>query len=104
MCDRQWGAERFAHRKWQRGRRRMFRTIMGLVLAAALVALVEPSRADDTKYPNWKGEWDFAGPRLPGQRVRFDPSKSPGRAQDAPLTPEYKKIHEDSMADQANGG
>jgi hypothetical protein len=82
----------------------MFRTIMALVLAAASAALVEPSRADDSKYPNWKGEWDFAAPRLPGQRVRFDPNKSPGRAQEAPLTPEYKKVHEDSMADQANGG
>jgi hypothetical protein len=82
----------------------MRRIIMALVSAAGLAVAAEPSRADDSKYPNWKGEWDFAAPRLPGQRVRFDPSKSPGRAQEAPLTPEYKKIHEDSMADQAKGG
>lgn len=82
----------------------MYHAVMVLVLAAALAALVEPSRGDDSKYPNWKGEWDFTAPRLPGQRVRFDPSKSPGRAQEAPLTLEYKKLHEESMADQAKGG
>jgi hypothetical protein len=36
--------------------------------------------------------------------VKFDPSKPSGRGQEAPLTPEYQKIFEDSMADQAKGG
>jgi hypothetical protein len=60
--------------------------------------------ADGPKYPNWKGEWDEVAPRLGGQRVKFDPNKLFGPGQAAPLTPEYKKIHEESMADQALGG
>ena len=36
--------------------------------------------------------------------VKFDPTKPWGRGQQAPLTPEYQKVHEDSMADQAKGG
>jgi hypothetical protein len=43
-------------------------------------------------------------PRWGGQSVKFDPYKAWGRAQEAPLTPEYRKIHEESMADQAKGG
>jgi hypothetical protein len=60
--------------------------------------------ADDAKYPNWKGQWDYINPRFGGQGVKFDPTKAFGPAQQAPLTPEYQKIHEDSMADQAKGG
>jgi len=36
--------------------------------------------------------------------VKFDPTKAAGPAQQAPLTPEYQKVLEDSMADQAMGG
>ena len=41
---------------------------------------------------------------LEGQMVKFEPTKPWGRGQQAPLTPEYQKVHEDSMADQAKGG
>ena len=34
----------------------------------------------------------------------FDPSKPRGLGQQAPLTPEYQKILEASVADQAHGG
>ena len=54
--------------------------------------------------PSWKGQWDVINPRLGGQAIKFDPTKAWGRAQQAPLTPEYQKVHEDSMADQAKGG
>jgi len=75
------------------------------VLAAALTMTVgSVAAADDTKYPNWKGQWDTINPRLGGQVIKFDPTKAWGRAQQAPLTPEYQKVHEDSMADQAAGG
>ena len=61
--------------------------------------------ADDAKYPNWKGQWRvILVPGLRGQRVKFDPTKPWGTGQEAPLTPEYQKVHEASMADQANGG
>jgi len=72
-------------------------------LAAALMATMG-AQAADGKYPNWKGQWDTVSPRLGGQSVKFDPYKAFGPAQEAPLTPEYKKIHEESMADQAKGG
>ena len=41
---------------------------------------------------------------LGGQAIKFDPNKAFGPAQQAPLTPEYQKVHEASMADQAKGG
>jgi hypothetical protein len=60
---------------------------------------------DGSKYPNWKGQWTVVlAPGLEGQTVKFDPTKPWGPGQDAPLTPEYQKVHEDSMADQARGG
>src|SRR6202163_2606529 len=74
-------------------------------LAAALAATMGVARAaDDAKYPNWKGQWDTVNPRLGGQAIKFDPTKPWGPAQQAPLTPEYQKVLEDSMADQAKGG
>jgi hypothetical protein len=60
--------------------------------------------ADEAKYPSWKGEWDYINPRFGGQGVKYDPTKAFGPAQQAPLTPEYQKVHEESMADQAKGG
>jgi hypothetical protein len=74
-------------------------------LAVALTMTVAGAQAaDDAKYPNWKGQWDTINPRFGGQIIKFDPTKPWGPAQQAPLTPEYQKVLEDSMADQANGG
>src|ERR1700704_4026793 len=74
-------------------------------LAAVLVATMGVAQAaDDAKYPNWKGQWDTVNPRLGGQTVKFDPTKPFGPGQQAPLTPEYQKVLEESMADQALGG
>jgi hypothetical protein len=77
-----------------------------LALAIALSATaVGAQAADDAKYPNWKGQWaQILTPGVGGQNVRFDPTKAWGPAQQAPLTPEYQKVLEDSMADQAKGG
>jgi hypothetical protein len=76
--------------------------IIGL-MAVCLLAI--PAAAQDqSKYPNWKGQWRDIIPQLGGQTVRFDPSKPFGPAQQAPLTPEYQKVLQDSMADQAKGG
>jgi hypothetical protein len=60
---------------------------------------------DDSLYPNLKGQWIRARPPagVTGQGP-FDPDKSWGRAQQAPLTPEYQQIFEASLADQAEGG
>ena len=83
-----------------------YRNSTGAVaLAVALMVTTGGARAaDDAKYPNWKGQWDPINPRLGGQAIKFDPTKAWGPAQQAPLTPEYQKLHEESMADQANGG
>ena len=78
---------------------------VAFALAAALMATMSAARAaDDPKYPNWKGEWNAVNPRFGGQAIKFDPTKAWGPAQQAPLTPEYQKVLEESMADQAKGG
>jgi hypothetical protein len=82
------------------------RYLIGAVLFAALSLPTGDARAwDDAKYPNWKGQWLALNPPLGGQTpVKFDPTKAAGPAQQAPLTPEYQKVLENSMADQAKGG
>src|ERR1700733_6861769 len=81
------------------------RSTRTFALAAAMIVTVGAAQAaENAKYPNWKGEWDAINPRLGGQGVKFDPTKAFGPAQQAPLTPEYRKVHEESMADQAKGG
>jgi hypothetical protein len=76
-----------------------------LVLVAVLTAMTGGARADEAKYPNWKGQWiAIVTPGLEGRQFKFDPTKSRGLAQEAPLTPEYQKVLADSMADQAKGG
>ena len=78
-----------------------------LALAALMMTMggaTGGAQAADAKYPNWRGQWDTVSPRLGGQSIKFDPYKAFGPAQEAPLTPEYKKVHEESMADQAKGG
>src|SRR5271170_4409457 len=74
------------------------------VVAALMVTIGVAQAADDAKYPNWKGQWIAYNPRLGGQAIKFDPTKRFGPAQQAPLTPEYQKVLEASMADQAKGG
>jgi hypothetical protein len=78
--------------------------VVAVTLAAALTMMFGGSAAaKDAKYPDWTGQWlpvnaqGTAGGSL-------DPTKPAGPGQQAPLTPEYKKILEDSMAVQANGG
>jgi hypothetical protein len=80
--------------------------IAALALAAAVPAATGGAQAaDDAKYPDWSGQWTvILTPGLPGQRVKFDPTKPWGAGQQAPLTTEYRKVLQDSMADQAKGG
>ena len=80
-------------------------SIGALALAVALVASVSGATAwDNTKYPDWKGQWRRAPvPGAVGQPPH-DPSKPYGRGQQAPLTADYQKIFEANLADQAAGG
>jgi len=82
-----------------------YRTLIGAIAVAALVFMVADAQAwDDAKYPDWKGQWSRLNTNQQGQAVKFDPTKPSGPGQQAPLTPEYQKVLEDSMADQALGG
>jgi hypothetical protein len=71
------------------------------LVAAWLMPLSGAPAQDESKYPDWSGQWR----RVPDGGVpRYDPSKPDGAGQQAPLTEEYRRIHEASMADQAMGG
>jgi hypothetical protein len=88
------------------GRECMPRQSSFVIIPLMLLPLATAAMAHDaSKYPNWKGQWTvIITPGLEGQAVKFDPTKPWGRGQEAPLTAEYQKIHEDSMVDQAKGG
>ena len=64
----------------------------------ALLALLGAATAHSEPYPDWKGQW------LRKSAGTFDPDKPFGLGQQAPLTPEYQKVLEDSVESQANGG
>jgi len=76
-----------------------------LALTAALMGALGAARsAEAPKYPDWQGQWErFVVRGVPGQ-PSHDQTKPWGLGQEAPLTPEYKKVLLDSMADQAAGG
>ena len=70
-------------------------------------ALMTPAAAiafDDAQYPDLGGQW--VAVRVPGVggQPAFDPTKPWGLGQQAPLTAEYQKVLEASVADQAAGG
>jgi len=78
------------------------RTIAHVI--ALLTTIGAASAQDEKKYPDLTGQWDRRFiPGLPGQTA-MDQTKGWGPYQEAPLTPEYRKIMEDSLADQITGG
>ena len=76
-------------------------SIASIALVAALLLPAPAAFAlDESKYPDWSGQWS----RVPdGGPPRYDTTK-PLRAQQAPMKPEYRAMHEASMADQDAGG
>jgi hypothetical protein len=66
--------------------------------AALLIPMVGANAFDDAKYPDFSGQWARIG------GIQWDPTKPRGRAQQAPLTPEYQAVFEASLADQTAGG
>ena len=76
-----------------------------LALAGAMLALVAaPPALAEPKYPDFSGQWArVVVPGLPGQ-PSYDPNKSWGRGQQAPLTAEYRALLEANLQDQENGG
>jgi hypothetical protein len=80
------------------------RLLTTIAVAALAMPIGSAKAADPPKYPDWKGAWArFVVPGLGGQ-PSFDQTKPWGFGQAAPLTPEYRKVLEESLADQANGG
>jgi hypothetical protein len=76
-------------------------------LATTMMTITSSSvaAADDGKYPgNWQGQWARVIHREVEVQGAFDQTKPWGLGQDAPLTPEYRRVLADSMADQATGG
>ncbi len=68
-------------------------TILGAATASGIAH-------DEGKYPDLKGAWIRADR---GQATPWDPSKPPGRGQQAPLTPEYQAMYDAALARKAAG-
>jgi hypothetical protein len=78
-------------------------TFGALAVAAAILAPASAFAFDDSKYLDLSGQW--VAVRVPvGGQPAFDPNKAWGHAQQAPLTSEYEKVLDASLADQASGG
>ena len=92
-----------------------YRNLIGVVAVAAVaMAIGGATAADGAKYSDWEGAWaryfppgserDANGVPTAGGQPSFDQTKPWGFGQEAPLTPEYRKVLEDSLADQETGG
>jgi hypothetical protein len=89
--------------------------IYAVEAAAAFMLITSTAAAADAKYPDWRGAWERwyppnwvldpgNGTRTAGGQPSFDQGKPWAWGQEAPLTPEYRKVYEGSLADQAEGG
>jgi hypothetical protein len=70
------------------------------LIGVLAVAMTAAAGQDLSKYPDWSGQW--LRPR--GVGIQWDQDKRPGLTQQAPLTPEYQRKLEASIADQHSGG
>lgn len=76
------------------------RSLIGAVALTTALSMAVGHAQDAARYPDWSGQW-----RRPESGTnRYDPSKPPGLAQQAPLTAEYQAILEAGLTDQAEGG
>ena len=90
------------------------KSIGAITIIAASMMAGGAQAAENARYPEWKGAWERfvpetsvispSGLRTSGGQPSFDQTKPWGPGQEAPLTPEYQKVLEDSLADQAIGG
>jgi hypothetical protein len=80
----------------------LYRTSIGAaaLVAALMAAICGAAAFDETKYPDWSGQWK----RPRGLATQWDQGKPAGLEQRAPLTLEYQARLEASIADQAAGG
>jgi hypothetical protein len=90
------------------------KSIGAITIITASMAASVVQAAENARYPDWKGAWERfvpdvsvaspSGLRTSGGQPSFDQTKPWGPGQEAPLTAEYQKVLEDSLADQAKGG
>ena len=77
----------------------MHRWISIAAYVSALTITVASAHAFDASvYPDLKGQWTRAT-----AQDSFDPTKPPGRGQQAPLTPEYQAIFEANLREREAG-
>src|SRR3954470_9805395 len=74
-------------------------SIAAIALAALSFACAGARAHDESKFPDWSGQWT----RTYGGNPRYDQTK-PIRKQEAPLKPEYQALFEESIRDQDAGG
>jgi hypothetical protein len=74
-------------------------------LVAALLMAIGAAASDESKYPDFNGQWRRAA-SVRSDRVgaAFDPSKPFGREEKPPLTAEYQAIYEANLVDMEKGG
>jgi hypothetical protein len=77
---------------------------VAIALATTLALPIASARAEEPKFPDWRGGWARYVVRGLGGQPSFDQTKPWGFGQEAPLTPEYTRILEKSLAEQATGG
>ena len=81
-------------------RSRVAHFIGALAVTVGLCVPISAHAWDETKYPNFGGQWK----RPPGIGNQFDQTRAPREAQRVEFTPEYQKIFEENLKDQALGG
>jgi hypothetical protein len=72
---------------------------IALMIAALCTISAGAQCGDLPQFPAWKGQWVRIG-----AGGLYDPTKPPGRGQQAPLTPEYQTIWEAHLAEGRAGG
>jgi hypothetical protein len=76
------------------------RTIIASLIAAAVMTISVTAQVyDESKYPDWAGQWR----RPPGVNNQWEPTRPRGH-EGAPLTAEYQAIFEANLKDQDEGG
>jgi hypothetical protein len=85
----------------------LLRSLIGAVALALLGAGAAGAQGsgqpafDQSRYPDWKGQWLRTGR---GNGNAWDPTKPIGLGEQAPLTPEYQAFYETALKDEAAGG
>ena len=74
---------------------------LALWVGGSAAGAEDASKYDPSRYPDWSGPMRWT---TRGGGNRYDQYKPPGRAQQAPLTPEYQALFEAGLKDQAEGG